>query len=42
MREIRLAKITSNRFIIKEGYKGRFFYIIRKGLVEVIKNNTIF
>ena len=39
--EIHLAKITSNRLIIKEGFPGRFFYIIRKGLVEVIKNSKI-
>jgi len=39
--EIHLAKITSNRLIIKEGFPGRFFYIIRKGLVEVIKNNIV-
>ena len=41
MSEIRLAKISSNRLIIKEGFPGRFFYIIRKGLVEVIKNSKI-
>ena len=41
MAEIRLAKITSNKFIIKEGFEGRFFYIIRNGLVEVIKNNKV-
>ena len=40
MKEIRLAKIQSNKIIIKEGFKGRFLYIIKKGLVELIKDNV--
>ena len=39
MKEIRLAKIGLNKIIIKEGYKGRFLYIIKKGLVELMKDN---
>ena len=41
MKEIRLAKIGGNKLVIKEGYEGRLLYIIRKGLVELIKDNII-
>ena len=39
MKQFRLAKIESNKIIIKEGFKGVFLYIIKKGLVELIKDN---
>ena len=41
MKEIKLAKIGGNKLVIKEGYEGRLLYIIRKGLVELIKDNII-
>ena len=41
MKEIRFAKIGGNKLVIKEGYEGRLLYIIRKGLVKLIKDNII-
>ncbi len=35
-----ISKILSNKIIIKEGFKGSFFYIIKRGLVELIKDNV--
>ena len=34
--EIHLAKIGLNKIIIKQGFDGVFFYIIKKGIVELI------
>ena len=34
--EIHLAKIGLNKIIFKQGFEGVFFYIIKKGIVELI------
>ena len=40
IKEMSLASIKPNTFIFKEGGIGNYFYILKKGTVEVISNNN--
>ena len=40
IKEMSLASIKSNAYIFKEGRIGNYFYILKKGTMELISNNT--
>ena len=40
IKEMSLTSIKPNTYIFKEGRIGNYFYILKKGTVEVISNNN--